>query len=90
MPEAFAAEICCLVPPLLLAWQALRPHNVRVMHIAAGNVGQIAMAEKTGKQGQQGAIDPHDVAEAVLLPFRCSSNCVPEEIVLKAVRPGTA
>ncbi|KAI3435995.1 hypothetical protein D9Q98_002052 [Chlorella vulgaris] len=72
------------------AYEALRPHNVRVMHIAAGNVGQTAMAEKTGKQGQQGAIDPHDVAEAVLLPFCCSSNCVPEEIVLKAVRPGTA
>ncbi|KAL4859226.1 Acyl-coenzyme A oxidase [Chlorella vulgaris] len=84
MTEAFAAEICCLVPSVLLAWQALRPHNVRVMHIAVGNVGQTAMAEKTGKQGQQGAIDPHDVAEAVLLPFRCSSNCVPEEIVLKA------
>ena len=37
--------------------------------------------------GGQGAIDPHDVSEAVLLAFRCSANCVPEEIVLKAARP---
>lgn len=86
-----AAKLCCLMlfaPGVPL--QALRPHNVRVMNIAAGNVGKTAMAEKTGKQGEQGAIDPHDVAEACLLPFRCSANCVPEEIVLKAVHPGTA
>jgi hypothetical protein len=30
--------------------------------------------------GGQGAIDPADVAEAVLLPFRVSANCVPEEV----------
>ncbi|EFN54113.1 hypothetical protein CHLNCDRAFT_135473 [Chlorella variabilis] len=53
----------------------------------AGNVAQTSMAEETGKQGGQGAIDPHDVSEAVLLAFRCSANCVPEEIVLKAARP---
>lgn len=28
----------------------------------------------------QGTVAPEDVAEAVLLPFRCSSNCVPEEV----------
>ena len=28
--------------------------------------------------------------QAILLPFRCSSNCVPEEIVLKALQPGRA
>ena len=28
----------------------------------------------------QGTVAPEDVAEAVLLPFRCSANCVPEEV----------
>lgn len=37
--------------------------------------------------GGQGAIDPQDVAEAVLLALRVSPNCVPEEIVLKAAMP---
>ena len=37
--------------------------------------------------GGQGSIDPEDVAEAVLLAFRCSPNCVPEEIILKAASP---
>jgi hypothetical protein len=37
--------------------------------------------------GGQGVIDPEDVAEAVLLAFRCSANCVPEEIILKALSP---
>ena len=36
--------------------------------------------------GGQGAIDPHDVAEAVLFCFRLSANAVPEEIVIKARR----
>lgn len=92
------------------------------MNIAAGNIAGTAMAQETGKQGEQqhmlhtaashapphqrslqpssppllssqssclsrpcttagqGAVAPEDVAEAVLLPFRCSSNCVPEEV----------
>lgn len=38
--------------------------------------------------GEQGQVDPDDVVESVLLVFRMSKNAVPEEIVLKAVRPG--
>lgn len=37
--------------------------------------------------GGQGAVDPQDIAEAVLLGLRVSPNCVPEEIVLKAAAP---
>lgn len=133
--------------------QALRDKGIRVMNVAAGNVGATAMAKETGKQGEcifqffarrrqwrgreaaaarhvagskaraaaglylcsaqgihaapalepplpplppqrasptgsQGEIAAEDVAEACLLPWHCSANCVPEEIVLKAVRAG--
>lgn len=53
-----------------------RPADDAAMHIAA-------------TAGGQGAIEPKDVVEAVLFCFRLSPNAVPEEIVLKALKPGT-
>ena len=40
----------CALPRALV--QALRPHGIKVMNIAAGNVGRTAMAEQTGKEGE--------------------------------------
>lgn len=37
--------------------------------------------------GGQGSLTPADIAEAALLPWHCSANCVPQEIVLKGVLP---
>ena len=48
-------ERCCAAPapdcgpPRV---QALRPHGIKVMNIAAGNVSRTGMAEQTGKQGE--------------------------------------
>ncbi|PRW59908.1 acetoin dehydrogenase [Chlorella sorokiniana] len=54
------------------------------------NAGVFLGGEDDPLKAGQGAVAPEDVAEAVLLPFRCSANCVPEEIVLKAAQPGNA
>ncbi|KAL4435881.1 hypothetical protein ABPG77_000643 [Micractinium sp. CCAP 211/92] len=87
---AYAASKFALRGFGLSAYEALRKHNVRVVDIAPGNVAQTGMADKSDMHGGQGAFNPDDVAEAVLFCFRLSKNAVPEEIVLKAVKPGTA
>ncbi|KAI7846140.1 hypothetical protein COHA_000401 [Chlorella ohadii] len=75
----------------LSAYETLRGHNVRVVDIAPGNVGQTGFSEKSDIQtAGQGTISPDDVAQAVLFCFRLSKNAVPEEIVLKAVKPGSS
>ncbi|KAL4458667.1 hypothetical protein ABPG75_013532 [Micractinium tetrahymenae] len=79
---AYAASKYALRGFCKSAYEALRDKGVHVMNIAAGNVRGTAMAEETAKQGGQGAIDPQDIAEAVLLALRVSPNCVPEEINL--------
>ncbi|KAL4429337.1 hypothetical protein ABPG77_005111 [Micractinium sp. CCAP 211/92] len=84
---AYAASKYALRGFCKSTYEALRDKGVHVMNIAAGNVRGTAMAEKTAKQGGQGAVDPQDIAEAVLLGLRVSPNCVPEEIVLKAAAP---
>lgn len=72
-------------------YEALRDKNIKVTLVSPGNVKSTAMQEETGKgEGGQGQIMPEDVAEACLFPFHLSGNCVPEEIVLKAVRPAHA
>ena len=40
--------------------------------------------------GGQGSLPPSDVVEAVMFALQVSANCVPEEITLKAVRPGSS
>ncbi|EFN53250.1 hypothetical protein CHLNCDRAFT_137162 [Chlorella variabilis] len=87
---AYAASKYALRGFGLSAYESLRQHNVKVVDIAPGNVKDTGMAKKSDMHGGQGAIAPEDVAEAVLFCFRCSANCVPEEIVLKALKPGKA
>ena len=72
----------------LSCYEQLREHNVRVVLVEPGNVKGTAMQAETamGEAGQ-GQIAAEDVAQAALFCFRVSDNCVPEEIVLKAVRP---
>lgn len=64
------------------AYELLKDKNVKIIHIAPGNVERTKMVQ--AKEGGQGMIQPEDVAEACLLPFRVSEKCVPEEMVLKA------
>eukprot|EP00887_Chlorella_sp_A99_P006576 scaffold3.g6576.t1 len=88
---AYAASKYALRGFTLSAYEALRHHGIKVCNIAAGNVGDTAMAAKTSKQaGGQGQVDAADVIESVLLVFRLSKNAVPEELVIKALRPGGA
>ncbi|PSC76482.1 reverse transcriptase [Micractinium conductrix] len=87
---AYAASKHALRGFGLSAYEALRKHNVKVVDLAPGNVAKTGMAEKSDMHAGQGAILPEDVAEAVLFCFRLSKNAVPEEIVLKALKPGTA
>jgi short-subunit dehydrogenase len=68
-------------------YEALRDKGVHVTLIEPGNVKGTKMMEETEKAGGQGAIDPDDVAQACLFAFRLSDNCVPSEIVLKALKP---
>ena len=72
----------------LSCYEKLRDKNVSVVHIAAGNVEGTDMV--SAKEGGQGSMTAEDVAEACLFVFRLSDNCVPEEIVLKAMKSGTA
>ncbi|PSC71095.1 cytochrome P450 [Micractinium conductrix] len=80
---AYAASKYALRGFCKSTYEAVRGSGVRVMTVSAGNISGTAMAEETGKAGGgQGAIEPQDVAEAVMLSFRCSPNCVAEEIRL--------
>lgn len=69
----------------LSSYEALRGKGVHVVLVSPGNVAGTAMEAATDKQGGQGSIRPEDVAEACLFAFRVSHNCVPSEIVLKAI-----
>lgn len=68
--------------------ELLRDKGIKVCLISPGNIKGTSMAEGTTKSGGQGAIAPEDVAEACLFAFRLSDNCVPSEVVLKALKPG--
>lgn len=68
-------------------YEHLRDQNVRVVLIEPGNVkGTTMQAETAMGEAGQGQIMPEDVAQAAMFCFHVSDNCVPEEIVLKAVR----
>ena len=71
-------------------YEALRDKGVHVTLIEPGNIKGTKMMEETGKAAGQGAIDPDDVAQACLFAFRVSENCVPSEIVLKALKPNSS
>ena len=72
----------------MACYESLHDKGVKVSLVSPGNVTGTAMAQETSKAGGQGAIAPEDVAEACMFAFRLSDNCVPSEIVLKAVKPG--
>jgi len=67
-------------------YEALRDKGVHVTLIEPGNVEGTKMNQETDKAGDQGAIQADDVAQACLFAFRVSKNCVPSEIMLKAVK----
>lgn len=87
---AYAASKYALRGWSMSCYEALRQKNVKVVLINPGNVEGTRMAKQTDKQGDQGTITSADVVEAVLFAFRLSSNCVPEEITIKAVQPAIA
>jgi NADP-dependent 3-hydroxy acid dehydrogenase YdfG len=84
---AYAATKAGLRGWSLACYEALRDKNIKVVLVSPGNIAGTEMQEQTGKGEQQGKILPEDVAEACLFAFRLSENCVPSEIVLKAVQP---
>lgn len=72
-------------------YESLRDKGVHVTLIEPGNIKGTKMMEETEKaSGHQGAIEPDDVAQACLFAFRVSENCVPSEIVLKALKPNAS
>lgn len=72
----------------LSTYEALRSKGIHVVLVSPGNVQGTSMADSTSKhEGKQGFISPEDVAEACMFAFRVSNNCVPSEIVLKAIEP---
>ncbi|GAB4813844.1 hypothetical protein N2152v2_000890 [Parachlorella kessleri] len=81
---AYAASKAALTGFSHACYEALRPHGIKVVDVEPGNVVETGMHEKSDAHGEQGAIEPRDVAEAVMLTFRMSKNAVPEEIILKA------
>jgi short-subunit dehydrogenase len=74
----------------MACYEALRDKGVHVTLIEPGNIKGTRMMEKTDKAGGQGEMEPDDVAQACLFVFRVSENCVPSEIVLKALKPSSA
>lgn len=85
---AYAASKHGLRGYSLSAYENLRDKGVKVCLVTAGNVHSTGMAEATDKtHAGQGEISPEDIAEACLFCFRVSGNCVPSEVVLKAVQP---
>lgn len=66
----------------LSCYQALRHHNVKVMLINPAFVNTPMVQGRDNLQYDR-MIQPEDIAEVAMLPFRTTGGCVPEEITLR-------
>jgi len=83
---AYAATKWALRGWSLSCYQELRSHNVKVCIINPGMVRtDMATENFTGAQLDR-MLDPEDIAECALLPFRLSSKCVPCDLTLRLTR----
>eukprot|EP01071_Lankesteria_metandrocarpae_P009965 Lankesteria_metandrocarpae@DN5264_c0_g2_i3.p1 len=67
----------------LSCYESLRDHNVKVMLVNPGPTNTDMMSAVPGVKTDQ-IIQPQDVAEVALLPFKTSVACCPVEITLRA------
>lgn len=67
-------------------FEALRPHNIKVVTVDPGFVATEMTAATPGADRSH-MILPEDIAAAVMLAVRTSPSCCPEEVVLRPVLP---
>ncbi|KAK9806568.1 hypothetical protein WJX73_002633 [Symbiochloris irregularis] len=71
----------------LTCHEALKEHGIRVVTIHPGAVRtEMTMNRPDMDPIPKMEIQPEDIAEAALLPFRCSQNALPVEIMMQTVR----
>jgi short-subunit dehydrogenase len=63
-------------------YQALRPHDIKVVLICPGFVDTDLIGVNPGLI-RENMIKPSDIAEAAMLAVRCSPAAVPEQIVMR-------
>eukprot|EP01071_Lankesteria_metandrocarpae_P009961 Lankesteria_metandrocarpae@DN5264_c0_g1_i7.p2 len=79
---AYSASKYALRGWTLSCYESLRDHGVKVMAIHPGPVST-DMMRGVAKIKFDRIIQPHDVAEVALLPFKTSVACCPVEVTLR-------
>eukprot|EP00382_Lankesteria_abbotti_P000379 CAMPEP_0113846212 /NCGR_PEP_ID=MMETSP0372-20130328/1183_1 /TAXON_ID=340204 /ORGANISM="Lankesteria abbotti" /LENGTH=239 /DNA_ID=CAMNT_0000815333 /DNA_START=89 /DNA_END=808 /DNA_ORIENTATION=+ /assembly_acc=CAM_ASM_000359 len=83
--DAYTATKFALRGWSLACYDALKEHNVKVMLINPGMTNTPLTAGRSGHNYER-MIQPADVGEVSLLPFRLSSGACPQEVTVRVTR----
>eukprot|EP00210_Caulerpa_lentillifera_P009217 g8787.t1 len=84
---AYAASKWALRGWSLSCYNELRNYNVKVCLISPGMVRTDFIPARANAIPER-MIEPEDIAEAAMLPFKLSSKCVPSELTLRLTKYG--